>query len=84
MQRQIMKFIRITFTLVAIALVGHTAARAQDALPSWNDGPAKQAIVDFVRTTTEAGGARFVPLRSALPPSTRTAPSGSSIRCTPR
>jgi phosphoglycolate phosphatase-like HAD superfamily hydrolase len=56
-----MKFIRITFTLVAIALVGHTAARAQDAQPSWNDGPAKQAIVDFVRTTTESGGAKFVP-----------------------
>ena len=56
-----MKSIRITFTLVVIALVGHTTTRAQDPLPSWNDGPTKQAIVDFVRTTTEAGGARFVP-----------------------
>jgi len=56
-----MKSIRITFTLLVIALVGHTTTRAQDPLPSWNDGPAKQAIVDFVRTTTEAGGARFVP-----------------------
>ena len=36
-------------------------ASAQDPLPSWNDGPAKQAIVDFVRTTTETGGAKFVP-----------------------
>jgi hypothetical protein len=58
---QIMKSIRITFTLLVIALVGHTTTRAQDPLPSWNDGPAKQAIVDFVRTTTETGGARFVP-----------------------
>jgi hypothetical protein len=24
-----------------------------DPLPSWNDGPAKQAIVDFVRVATE-------------------------------
>jgi phosphoglycolate phosphatase-like HAD superfamily hydrolase len=56
-----MKSIRITFTLLVIALVGHTTTRAQDPLPSWNDGPAKQAIVDFVRTTTETGGARFVP-----------------------
>jgi phosphoserine phosphatase len=31
-----------------------------DPLPSWNDGPAKQAIVDFVRVTTETGGAKFV------------------------
>ena len=61
-----MKFIRITFTLLAIALVGHTAARAQDALPSWNDGPAKQAIVDFVRTTTESGGAKFVPVEERI------------------
>ena len=56
-----MRFLRITFTLLTIALVGHATARAQDPLPSWNDGPAKQAIVDFVRTTTETGGAKFVP-----------------------
>src|SRR5882757_77255 len=31
------------------------------ALPSWNDGPAKQAILDFVRDTTERGGSKFVP-----------------------
>jgi hypothetical protein len=56
-----MKSIRITFTLLAIALVGHSTARAQDPLPSWNDSPTKQAIVDFVRATTETGGAKFVP-----------------------
>ncbi len=42
-----------------------TAAHAQVSpgapLPSWNDGPAKQAIIDFVRATTEQGGAKFVP-----------------------
>jgi phosphoglycolate phosphatase-like HAD superfamily hydrolase len=56
-----MKPLRITFTLLAIALVGHSTARAQDPLPSWNDGPTKQAIVDFVRSTTETGGGKFVP-----------------------
>ena len=30
-------------------------------LPSWNDGPAKQAILDFVRATTEQGSPKFVP-----------------------
>jgi len=31
------------------------------ALPSWNDGPAKQSIVDFVTRVTTAGGPDFVP-----------------------
>jgi phosphoglycolate phosphatase-like HAD superfamily hydrolase len=34
---------------------------AQGNLPSWNEGPAKQAIVDFVRATTDRAGATFVP-----------------------
>jgi hypothetical protein len=37
-------------------------AQAQtDPLPSWNDGPAKQAIVAFVKDTTTQGSPRFVP-----------------------
>ncbi len=32
-----------------------------DPLPSWNDGPAKQAIVKFVQTTTTQGSPEFVP-----------------------
>ena len=30
------------------------------SLNSWNDGPAKQAIMDFVRATTEQGSPKFV------------------------
>jgi len=30
-------------------------------LPSWNDGSAKQAILDFVRATTDQGSPKFVP-----------------------
>ena len=37
------------------------ARRAADPLPSWNDGPTKAAIVDFVAAVTTAGGADFVP-----------------------
>jgi phosphoserine phosphatase len=33
---------------------------AVDALPSWNDGPAKQSIVAFVREVTAPGSAHFV------------------------
>jgi phosphoglycolate phosphatase-like HAD superfamily hydrolase len=48
--------------VVAIAL-GFTAAvaRGQDPLPSWNDGAAKKAIVDFVQATTTQGSRKFVP-----------------------
>src|SRR5262249_13836757 len=30
------------------------------ALASWNDGPAKQAIIDFVRATTDQASPKFV------------------------
>ena len=32
-----------------------------DPLPSWNDGAAKQAIVDFVKATTDQSSPNFVP-----------------------
>ena len=36
-------------------------ARDHDPLPSWNDGPAKKAILDFVKTTTDKNSPKFVP-----------------------
>jgi phosphoglycolate phosphatase-like HAD superfamily hydrolase len=36
------------------------SARAADLLPSWNDGPARQAIIDFVTRTTTPGSPDFV------------------------
>lgn len=38
-----------------------TIAQAADPLPSWNDGKAKQSIMDFVKRTTTPGGKDFVP-----------------------
>ncbi len=39
-----------------------TQAFAQsDPLPSWNDGAAKNTIVEFVQATTTQGGPKFVP-----------------------
>jgi phosphoglycolate phosphatase-like HAD superfamily hydrolase len=35
--------------------------QTQDPLPSWNDGPAKQAILTFVKTTTDPASPKFVP-----------------------
>ena len=36
-------------------------AQAVDPLPSWNDGAAKTAIIDFVKTTTDLSSPKFVP-----------------------
>jgi phosphoserine phosphatase len=50
------------FSIVLMAFAfAATVAGAQDPLPSWNDGPAKQAIVQFVHDTTDKGSAKFVP-----------------------
>ena len=38
-----------------------TAAADTDALPSWNDGPAKSAIMEFVQATTDKSSSKFVP-----------------------
>jgi len=54
---------RIATTAVALLFVLSATAYAQapaDPLPSWNDGPAKQAIIKFVAATTTAGSAEFV------------------------
>jgi len=49
--------------LVALPpLLLFTAAQAQtDPLPSWNNGPAKQAIIEFVQVTTDRTNSKFVP-----------------------
>jgi phosphoserine phosphatase len=49
----------VSFAATALGFAA-TVAYAQDPLPSWTEGPAKQAIVDFVKATTETGGANFV------------------------
>ena len=47
--------------LGALLALGTSVQAQTDPLPSWNDGPAKQAIINFVKITTEAGSAQFVP-----------------------
>ncbi len=48
-------------TAFATLLAGGRPVAAQDALPSWNDGAAKIAIVEFVGKVTRQGGPDFVP-----------------------
>jgi len=43
------------------------APAAQDEpLPSWKDGPAKHAILDFVRDTTDQASPKFVPVEERI------------------
>lgn len=44
----------------SLLFAAQVAAQA-DPLPSWNDGPAKKAIIEFVQTTTTQGSPKFVP-----------------------
>ena len=49
--------------LIALCLsqaIGLNANAQNDPLPSWNEGPAKQSIVDFVAKVTKEGGPDFV------------------------
>ena len=50
----------IAFAALAVFALA-LSAQAADLLPSWNDGPAKQAIVDFVGATTDQSSPKFVP-----------------------
>jgi phosphoserine phosphatase len=46
--------------LVASLVLCSQAFAQSDPLPSWNDGPAKQAIVEFVQATTTRQNPKFV------------------------
>jgi phosphoserine phosphatase len=48
-------------TLVVLLTISAQALAQTDPLPSWNDGPAKQAIVAFVQATTDQSSPTFVP-----------------------
>ena len=49
------------FALTLMILSSVTASQPQDPLPSWNDGPNKQAIIEFVTKTTDQNQASFIP-----------------------
>ena len=58
--RQVSAWMGAAF-LVMIAAAFPALAQAPDPLPSWNDGVAKKAIVEFVQATTTQGNPQFVP-----------------------
>jgi phosphoglycolate phosphatase-like HAD superfamily hydrolase len=59
--------------VLALALVAWLAVSAwvlaqTDPLPSWNDGPTKQAILEFVQTTTDQSSPKYVPPEARIAP----------------
>jgi len=62
MVRQMVSFKRLAMAgLLLVALLVSSLAAQSDPLPSWNDGPAKQSIIDFVVRVTKSGDAEYVP-----------------------
>ena len=49
------------FSIGALLALGARAHAQTEPLPSWNDGPTKQAVVEFVQATTTQGSPKFVP-----------------------
>jgi hypothetical protein len=60
------------------------APSAVDALPSWNDGAAKQAIVNFVKATTDKSSPDFVPPEERIATFDQDGTLWASIRSTAR
>jgi len=46
--------------LFVLCALNTNPLHAADALPSWNDGPAKKAILQFVRDTTDKANPKYV------------------------
>lgn len=50
-----------SIAVVATMVSGCASTSSSGQLASWNDGPAKQAIVEFVRATTDRSSSKYVP-----------------------
>ncbi|WP_296330425.1 HAD family hydrolase [Reyranella sp.] len=51
---------------VAFLATARPGAAQADGLPSWNDGPAKRSILDFIARTTTPGGPDWVPVAERI------------------
>jgi phosphoglycolate phosphatase-like HAD superfamily hydrolase len=54
-------FVALMLSAAASAAALRVATAQGDPLPSWGEGPARKAILDFVKNTTDQSGATFVP-----------------------
>jgi phosphoglycolate phosphatase-like HAD superfamily hydrolase len=52
--------IRLALGALLFVVLAQATAVAQDPLPSWNEGPAKKSVLEFVEKTTREGSPNFV------------------------
>ena len=52
--------LKTSAAIAALSAVPHVAEAADDPLPAWNDGSAKQAILSFVKDTTDKSSPKYV------------------------
>jgi phosphoglycolate phosphatase-like HAD superfamily hydrolase len=60
MKKSIQTF-SIPILALSLSLMFSASTKAADPLPSWAEGPARSAIIDFVQSVTEEGGKDYVP-----------------------
>ena len=53
-------------TMAGLVLLGLQVRAADDPLPSWNEGPSKKAVLDFVVRVTKEGSPDFVPVADRI------------------
>jgi len=61
MKNRLVGIVSASLLLWVASAFAAPALAETDPLPSWNDGPAKQAILEFVQTTTDPLSNAFVP-----------------------
>jgi phosphoglycolate phosphatase-like HAD superfamily hydrolase len=61
MNRRVLLSTMVVLPTLSETLLATPALAQADPLASWNDGPAKQATIDFVHTTTDRTSPDFVP-----------------------
>jgi hypothetical protein len=62
----ISRFTRQIVSALIVIVCSIAIVRAQDPLPSWNNGKAKQSIVAFVEKVTKFGSPDFVPVAERI------------------
>ena len=59
-------FMRPAFVLLLVVLPAAAREEGKDPLPSWNEGPSKQAILDFVARVVDKRSPDFVPMEERI------------------
>ncbi len=65
-RRRLPTLLRFLVASCATVLLPVPARSQVDPLPSWNDGPARKAILAFVKETTDKASPRFVPVAERI------------------